>query len=113
MGAVTVICTDKTGTLTKNEMTVRRLLVDGLDLEVTGLGYEPVGIFKQGQEEFPAQASPVVALCAKVGLLCNDATLELGENGWRMRGDPTEGAWWFWASKRGLIPGRCRQIILG
>jgi Ca2+-transporting ATPase len=106
MGALTVICTDKTGTLTKNEMTVRRLRVDGLDLEVTGLGYEPVGIFKQGQQEFPAQASPVVSLCAKVGLLCNDASLEPGEDGWRMRGDPTEGALVVLGLKAGLDPGK-------
>jgi Ca2+-transporting ATPase len=106
MGAVTVICTDKTGTLTKNEMTVRRLLVDGMDLEITGLGYEPVGVFRQGQEDFVPQASPLVLLAAKVGVLCNDAALETTESGWLMRGDPTEGALLVLGRKAGLDPGK-------
>ena len=70
------------------------------------MGYEPVGIFKHGQEEFPAQLSPVVLLFATVGLLCNDASLERDEAGWRMRGDPTEGALVVLGIKAGLDPGQ-------
>ncbi len=102
MGCTTVICTDKTGTLTKNEMTVRRLYMDGRKLEVSGLGYEPYGIFSQnGQEVLPGQ-DQVLQVTSRLGLLCNDARLIQATTGWTIQGDPTEGALVVMASKGGL-----------
>jgi Ca2+-transporting ATPase len=106
MGSTTVICTDKTGTLTKNEMTARRLFLDGRDLEVSGSGYEPRGgIFAAGA---PVQADqdPVLACAARIAILCNDARLEEQEGAWAVRGDPTEGALVVLGRKAGLDPGQ-------
>ena len=104
MGCTTVICTDKTGTLTKNEMTVRRVFLEGLDLEVSGSGYEPVGTFSvQGEEMAPA-ASPVLEFAARISMLCNDASLEESAGAWRVLGDPTEGALLVLGRKAGLDP---------
>ncbi len=106
MGCTTVICTDKTGTLTKNEMTARRLFLDGRELEVTGMGYEPVGLFlEDGHESAPA-TDPVLRVAARIGLLCNDADLEEDAGVWRLRGDPTEGALLTLAQKAGLSAAR-------
>jgi len=92
MGCTTVICTDKTGTLTKNEMTVRRLFLDGKILEVTGSGYEPEGEFLvEGGAGVLGESQPVLEQAARVSLLCNDAALEKAGL-WQVRGDPTEGA---------------------
>jgi Ca2+-transporting ATPase len=92
MGCTTVICTDKTGTLTKNEMTVRRLYLDGKKLEITGSGYEPEGKFLvENDADNLGEFQPVLDQAARVSLLCNDATLEKAGL-WQVRGDPTEGA---------------------
>ncbi len=104
LGSTTVICTDKTGTLTKNEMTVTRLFVEYRIFPVTGEGYAPVGAI-QGVE--PGKASGLglhVLLSASV--LCNGANLQEDEGSWRILGDPTEGAllvaaakWSLWKSE--------------
>jgi Ca2+-transporting ATPase len=99
MGCTTVICTDKTGTLTKNEMTVTRLHLDGKTIEVTGSGYEPRGEFRG---EGGAETSPVLQRAAQVALLCNDAALEENGGSWQVRGDPTEGALLVLGRKAGL-----------
>ncbi|MBI4794869.1 MAG: HAD-IC family P-type ATPase [Deltaproteobacteria bacterium] len=102
MGCTTVICTDKTGTLTRNEMTARRLFLEGRDLEISGSGYEPVvTFFILGQEMAPA-ASPVLDFAARISILCNDASLEKNAEGWRVLGDPTEGALLVLGRKAGL-----------
>ncbi len=88
LGCVTVICSDKTGTLTKGEMTVRRIYVDGQVIEVTGTGYEPKGELK-GVYDQESQAFRFLMMGA---VLCNDAKLTRGEDGWKVEGDPTEGA---------------------
>jgi Ca2+-transporting ATPase len=107
MGCTTVICTDKTGTLTKNEMTVRRLYLDGKGMEVTGSGYEPQGEFLwEGDGDRPTGTNPVLLQAARVSLLCNDAALEVNSNGWQMRGDPTEGALLVLGRKAGLDQAR-------
>ncbi|MDP3183140.1 MAG: cation-translocating P-type ATPase, partial [Desulfobaccales bacterium] len=106
MGCTTVICTDKTGTLTKNEMTARRLFLDGRELEISGMGYEPVGAFLfNGQEVTPATQA-VLKTAARIALLCNDANLEEEKGVWKLRGDPTEGALLVLARKAGLDPAR-------
>jgi magnesium-transporting ATPase (P-type) len=93
MGCTTVICTGKTGTLTKNEMTVRRLFLDNREFEVSGLGYDPEGDFSVEGSEIAPGDEPVLLEAARIALLCNDAVLEEGEEGiWTIQGDPTEGA---------------------
>jgi Ca2+-transporting ATPase len=92
MGCTTVICTDKTGTLTKNEMTVRRLFLDGQVLEVSGSGYEPAGSFQGDGGEVAAADHQVLGWAARIAVLCNDAALLANDGGWAVRGDPTEGA---------------------
>ncbi len=102
LGSVSVICTDKTGTLTHNEMTVRRVLVDGMIIDVSGSGYSPTGVFSQGGRELDTQKHPSLQLLLKIGMLCNDARIH-EENGQRsVIGDPTEGALLVSAGKAGL-----------
>jgi P-type Ca2+ transporter type 2C len=102
MGCTTVICTDKTGTLTKNEMTVRRLYLDGRIVAVTGSGYEPRGEFREVDGAGLTGDHPVLKQAARVALLCNDATLEENAGAWQVRGDPTEGALLVLGRKAGL-----------
>jgi len=92
LGSTTVICTDKTGTLTVGEMTVRALYVAGQHYEVTGEGYGPEGgVFVAGQKANATQAPPLLELAA-VLLACNNAHLVLEKGAWKVIGDPTEGA---------------------
>jgi Ca2+-transporting ATPase len=104
MGCTTVICTDKTGTLTKNEMTVRRLFLDGEVVDVSGTGYEPSGSFEIGGAAVSPGDHPVLAEMARIAMLCNDAALEESEGNWTVRGDPTEGALLVLGRKAGLDP---------
>jgi len=102
LGAVTVICSDKTGTITKGEMTVRQLYADDKFVEVTGVGYEPTGEFKLGGEV--TKPGKDAELLLKIGTLCNNAQLRKKEkdSGWEIFGDPTEGALIVTAAKAGL-----------
>lgn len=97
LGAATVICTDKTGTLTKNEMTVTRLYVDGLVYHVTGEGYAPQGEIVGGD---PRQGGLQDLLTS--ALLCNGASLKEVNGCWTVVGDPTEGALLVAGIKAGL-----------
>ena len=108
MGCTTVICTDKTGTLTKNEMTARRLFLEGRELEVSGTGYDPGGAFAEDGREVTLEEQPVLKAAAHIALLCNDANLEEENGTWRLRGDPTEGALLAMGRKAGLDP-----VLLG
>ncbi|KEZ18383.1 HAD ATPase, P-type, family IC [Sphingobium yanoikuyae] len=102
LGATSVICTDKTGTLTRNEMTVRHLLLPGGDLHVSGSGYAPTGAISvaEGGDDAAALADAVPIL--RCGLLCNDALLRQADDGWTVQGDPMEGALVALAMKAGL-----------
>lgn len=100
LGCATVICSDKTGTLTKGEMTVRKVFSNGKMIEVTGVGYEPMGEFK-GLSMAVEKSEPLLALL-RGGLLCNDSQLDDIEGKWTIRGDPTEGALVVAAAKAGL-----------
>jgi Ca2+-transporting ATPase len=92
LGAVTVICSDKTGTITKGEMTVRQMYADGKLLEVTGVGYEPKGEFKL--DGTVAKPEGDAELLLRIGALCNNAQLrkKKADDSWEIFGDPTEGA---------------------
>ena len=103
LGSVTVICSDKTGTLTCNEMTVRRIICDGKVYEVTGSGCAPDGEVRfNGRPVVPEKHAPLRD-CARGGLLASDATLRRGDDGeWRVNGDPTEGGIVAMAEKVGV-----------
>ena len=104
LGAVTVICSDKTGTITKGEMTVRQLYVAGKFWEVCGVGYEPKGELKTCGNI--AQPNADAELLFRIGALCNNAQLrKKDETSWEIFGDPTEGAMIVAAEKVGLGKG--------
>ena len=90
LGSTTVICTDKTGTLTTGEMTVREIHTFR-PIEVTGSGYDPDGLFLVNGERIDPNDEDVVQLL-KIGVLCNNADIEKANGSWRIIGDPTEGA---------------------
>lgn len=99
LGAVSVICTDKTGTLTRNEMAVTRLITAGNDLTVTGEGYAPEGaLHHAGVDRTP---DGVHTALARAAALCNSAQLRQTPAGWRVEGDPMEGALLALAAKLG------------
>jgi magnesium-transporting ATPase (P-type) len=101
LGSTTVICSDKTGTLTRNEMTVQALWTPAYALHVTGVGYEPTGELRQGDDVL-APAPPDVEALLRDAALCNDATLLHQDGQWKLGGDPTEGALVVVAEKLGL-----------
>jgi len=91
LGCTTVICSDKTGTLTKGEMTIRKIFTGKDLIEVTGTGYKPEGEF-QASGFFHPQTHHSFRLLLQAGLLCNDSVLEQKDGKWLIKGDPTEGA---------------------
>ncbi len=91
LGCTTVICSDKTGTLTKGEMTVRKIFTSGKVIEVTGVGYDPTGEFR-GDNIVNVENSKPLRTLLLGGLLCNDAAIEETAGKWTIKGDPTEGA---------------------
>ncbi len=104
LGSVTVICSDKTGTLTQNEMTVENvILADGI-IEVTGSGYNPQGTFIWGGNEIEAKNNSSLMELARAGILCNDASLEKTNELWKGHGDPTEIALTTVGMKAGFDP---------
>ncbi len=108
LGSVTVICSDKTGTLTRNEMTAQAVATDAGICAVSGVGYAPVGSFNLDDQVVNPDAFPLLQEIAKACLLCNDATLNEVNKQWHMQGDPTEGALVTLALKTGLDHEHCR-----
>jgi len=102
LGSVTVICTDKTGTLTKNEMTVCVYALDQRRVNVTGAGYEPIGKFQVGETFVEPQSDEHLALALRIGMLCNDAKVERTDGHDTVLGDPTEAALVVVAEKAGM-----------
>lgn len=103
LGSTSVICSDKTGTLTRDEMTARRIFVGGQTLQVSGRGYEPQGKFSiNGNEVDPSEP---MSLLLRAGVLSSDARVERNDAGdkWEVKGDPTEGALVVMAAKAGLV----------
>jgi len=105
LGSATAICSDKTGTLTQNEMTAVQMYVDRSLLTITGEGYKPEGEFLDSGDVVGLGGYPGMRLLLRAGLLCNDAHLEEISEGeqsqWRIAGDPTEGAFVVAAAKAG------------
>lgn len=103
LGSATVICTDKTGTLTENRMTVRRIVVDGQVIGVSGDPGQLSGEFRVNGQAIQPQSIPGLPLLLKIGALCNDAVASAGGGqGITYLGDPTEGALVAVAAKAGL-----------
>ena len=99
LGSTTVICTDKTGTLTKNQMTVKRIYLNGDFIEVEGEGYDPTGRFLLGNKVY---SDPALSSLLRTGMLCNNSILKEVDDKWTIMGDPTEGALVVSAEKAGI-----------
>jgi len=102
MGAVTVICSDKTGTLTESEMTLRQMYLGGRTIDITGTGYRPEGQFLENGQELSPLEDRDLRLALRVSAQCNDSTLRLEGDRHQLLGDPTEGAFLVAALKAGL-----------
>lgn len=113
LGCVTVICSDKTGTLTQNVMTAKQLYADGQMIEITGNGYEIEGDFQRDGKPITAESDSCLAACLKIGVLCNNSLITRHKvtihGSWRQKeqhfsieGDPTEGALTIAGAKAGI-----------
>lgn len=102
LGSTTVICSDKTGTLTENQMTVQKMWAGGQLFTVSGTGYNPTGDFTREGQVLRLDHEPALQACLLAGVLCNDAQLHQQDGNWGIVGDPTEGAMLVSACKAGL-----------
>jgi Ca2+-transporting ATPase len=102
LGCTTFICSDKTGTLTQNEMTVRKIYIDGKTIDVSGVGYEPEGGFYINDASLKPKDEPDLLRLLTTAMLCNDSHLIETNRLWQVRGDPTEGALVVVAAKAGI-----------
>ncbi|MDH5776864.1 MAG: cation-transporting P-type ATPase [Gammaproteobacteria bacterium] len=102
LGAVSVICSDKTGTLTRNEMTVRAIATAANLFEVSGTGYDPHGSILLNNEEVLPKERPLLHEISRAAVLCNDTSLEQSGSSWSIHGDPMEGALLITGLKAGL-----------
>ena len=102
LGSTTVICTDKTGTLTRNEMTVSAFVLGARRIDVTGAGYAPVGVFQENGQPVDPRADAHLTLALRIGVLCNDANVVRADGKDTVLGDPTEAALIVAAEKAGM-----------
>ena len=102
LGSVTIVCSDKTGTLTRNEMTVRSIATAGHVFHVDGVGYAPRGGFDLNGREILPEQSPLLEEIARSAILCNDSNLQEENGDWTVHGDPMEGALLTLGLKAGL-----------
>ncbi|HQC70823.1 MAG TPA: cation-translocating P-type ATPase [Sedimentibacter sp.] len=110
LGATSVICSDKTGTLTQNEMTVVKAYVDDRILDVEGIGYEPKGDVKLNARSIGISSLPNLRNLISVGVLANDAKLDNSSGFYKVMGDPTEGAIVAFAGKLGQTSEQLNMI---
>lgn len=102
LGSTTVICSDKTGTLTQNQMTVQHICAGGSCYHFSGVGYAPQGEVRLDESTIDPDSHPALVECLKAGLLCNDSRLVHKDEQWGIEGDPTEVALITAAAKAGL-----------
>jgi Ca2+-transporting ATPase len=105
LGSTTIICSDKTGTITKNEMTVTTLFVNGMTISVSGVGYNKDGKFTRASEDYGVMGDPHVVKLFEIGQLCTNSIIQSDPSGkadWSVVGDPTEGALLVLAEKAGF-----------
>ncbi len=108
LGSVSVICADKTGTLTRNEMSVATVAIDDLTFNVHGEGYTPSGeIKRKGENITTTECSPLMEI-ARAALLCNDAELKNNQANWSVEGNPMEGALLAFAGRAGI---NCKEQL--
>lgn len=111
LGAATVICTDKTGTLTQNQMTVQRIWLPTGEVEVTGVGYDPAGHFEVDGSVHDYHHNPDLLALLESGLFCNHAVLTQDNDGWHEQGEPTEAALVTVACKAWLDPAKNPKAV--
>jgi len=104
LGAVSIICSDKTGTLTRNEMTVKSIVTASKAYEISGVGYEPSGTFLLNGEPVDIDKNPIIQQIVNYGALCNDSSLRQKDGQWIADGDPMEAALLTVAMKAGFDP---------
>jgi cation-transporting P-type ATPase F len=111
LGSTTVICSDKTGTLTENQMTVQQIFAGGQFYEVTGTGYDATGTVQADGKPVVTEKHPALIACLRAGLLCNDSVLIRDNGKIRVQGDPTEAALIVAAEKAGLVHADVRREL--
>jgi len=104
LGAATTICTDKTGTLTQNQMTVKKIWLPAGEINVTGSGYDPAGHFEADGKKIDYQSHTDLLMLLKSALVCNHAKVQKSDSGWEVIGEPTEAALIVAAYKAWLHP---------
>lgn len=109
LGSTTIICSDKTGTLTKNEMMVRNLFFINRFIDVSGNGYDPVGTFSMNDNPVDPLQDEDLQLASKICVLCNHSTLNKEKNEWKPIGDPTESALLTLSMKASVDPNNIRE----
>src|SRR5690606_10714660 len=112
LGSVTVVCSDKTGTLTRNEMTARHVVTAGGQFDVEGTGYEPVGGVTLDGQIALLDAHPDLAAFVEAVALCNDTQIAEADGQWMVVGEPTEGALVTLARKAGFAGFDCPRLAV-
>ncbi|HME55893.1 MAG TPA: cation-transporting P-type ATPase [Candidatus Lokiarchaeia archaeon] len=105
LGSITLICTDKTGTLTRGEMTVRTIWASHKSIDISGIGYSPKGVFSEAGEKIRHREHKEMGRLLEIAALCNNARLQAPDeknNAWNIVGDPTDGAMLVAAMKYGI-----------